>query len=332
MVEDTEIDIDDLENYNINNEEYDVDDFYDDNVINENENIGLGNRVNEYKEKFYKGIYNRSPKPIQNILTYINQIYWFQYSYLVDWIISLIILILSLGIPHFFIQPFSRVLFTDPPDPAINYPYTENTIPSWSLPFWSFILPLICFAITQGANLKRGKSFIAHDMHHITLTLLESVSICALLTNPTKYICGRPRPDLLDRMELFDEETWDYKNGFLSFPSGHASSSFSGLFVLSLYLSGKLKLFHPKDGQLYKLIICLIPFGIAGFIAISRTRDYRHNFSDILAGSLLGIFSSIIAYFLNYHSLLSEKCNMPKNRNSLESNDNNQDGIELKSI
>ena len=51
----------------------------------------------------------------------------------------------------------------------------------------------------------------------------------------------------------------------------------------------------------------LLPLILAGLVAVSRTRDYRHNFSDILGGSLIGIFFAIALYFLKFKSLTSHQ-------------------------
>jgi membrane-associated phospholipid phosphatase len=38
----------------------------------------------------------------------------------------------------------------------------------------------------------------------------------------------------------------------------------------------------------WRFLPLLICFGGAGFVALTRTRDYYHNFDDIIAGAIIG--------------------------------------------
>lgn len=67
--------------------------------------------------------------------------------------------------------------------------------------------------------------------------------------------------------------------------------SFAGLVFLSLYLSGKIKVFD-RQGHVAKLCIMILPLLIASLVGISRIDDYRHHWEDVFAGGLLGLFFS----------------------------------------
>jgi diacylglycerol diphosphate phosphatase/phosphatidate phosphatase len=136
-----------------------------------------------------------------------------------------------------------------------------------------------------------------------------------------KNLVGKPRPDLIDRCQprsgsvdppVFGLSSIEIctqtsqailKDGMLydqigrqsadpcrvpSFPSGHSSSSFAGLFYHSLYLAGKL---HVVDqcGEVWRTLIVLIPTLAASCIAISRVMDARHHPFDVLFGGAMGI-------------------------------------------
>lgn len=89
--------------------------------------------------------------------------------------------------------------------------------------------------------------------------------------------------------------------------------------VLTWYVVGKLKLFHnPCKGRFVLSALSLIPIGIATFIAVSRTVDHVHDFSDINAGAFIGIASGTFAYFLNYSSPFAATCREPKDRSYSE--------------
>uniref|UniRef100_A0A0E0MR46 Phosphatidic acid phosphatase type 2/haloperoxidase domain-containing protein n=1 Tax=Oryza rufipogon TaxID=4529 RepID=A0A0E0MR46_ORYRU len=131
--------------------------------------------------------------------------------------------------------------------------------------------------------------------------VLYSVLITAVVTTVVKNAVGRPRPDFFwrcfpDGKQLYDQVTGDVichgeksflKDGRKSFPSGHTSWSFAGLGFLSLYLSGKIKVFD-RQGHVAKLCIMILPLLIASLVGISRIDDYRHHWEDVFAGGLLG--------------------------------------------
>jgi hypothetical protein len=49
-------------------------------------------------------------------------------------------------------------------------------------------------------------------------------------------------------------------------------------------------------------------------VAVSRTVDYKHDFSDINAGMGLGLLSAAACYHLNFHSLASVRAGAPFSR------------------
>ena len=75
------------------------------------------------------------------------------------------------------------------------------------------------------------------------------------------------------------------------------AGSFAGIGFLSLYLTGKIKVFDRR-GHVAKLCLVLLPLLVASLVGVSRVDDYWHHWQDVFAGGLLG---------LCYHSL-SLKC------------------------
>lgn len=141
------------------------------------------------------------------------------------------------------------------------------------------------------------------------------LSVCAAftITGALKNAIGKPRPDLIARCEIdpavrdtFTSDAFRHKltlssvaicqqknnyilqDGFKSFPSGHSSSAFAGLFYLSLYLAGKMHILDSK-GEVWKSVIVTIPTIGAALVAGSRIMDARHHPFDVLSGSALGI-------------------------------------------
>jgi len=160
----------------------------------------------------------------------------------------------------------------------------------------AIVVPMV-FII--GVYVKRRN---VYDLHHAILGLLFSVLITAVLTVVVKDAVGRPRPDFFwrcfpDGVPMYNNITGDVmchgdpkviKEGYKSFPSGHASGCFAGLGFLSWYLAGKIKAFDRR-GHVAKLCIVLLPLLLASMVAVSRVSDYWHHWQDVFAGGLLGL-------------------------------------------
>ncbi|KAI9779432.1 MAG: hypothetical protein M1839_007397 [Geoglossum umbratile] len=145
------------------------------------------------------------------------------------------------------------------------------------------------------------------------LGLLLSVAAAITITGALKNATGKPRPDVIARclpkegsadpavFGLVTSEICTQKNhailkdGFRSFPSGHSSTAFAGLFYLSLYLAAKLHILDNR-GEVWKTFIVLVPTLGAALIADSRIMDARHHPFDVLSGSLLGIVVAWCSY------------------------------------
>ena len=71
--------------------------------------------------------------------------------------------------------------------------------------------------------------------------------------------------------------------------------SFAGLTFLTLFIAGKVHLWD-QVGSGIKAWFTVVPMTGAALVAISRTMDYRHHATDVLAGSLLGIGIAYMSY------------------------------------
>lgn len=131
-----------------------------------------------------------------------------------------------------------------------------------------------------------------------------------LLTNSVKLYVGYLRPIFYDLCEPDDEyeecSSGNDRQVRLSFPSGHASTAFCGLSLLSFYLErqfgiSSLRVLMHHDGRMIVLghskpprlarilsIFSYSPMILAGFIAASRLVDNKHFPADVVGGSVLG--------------------------------------------
>jgi len=71
----------------------------------------------------------------------------------------------------------------------------------------------------------------------------------------------------------------------VSFPSGHSAMAFYGLVFVALLLRHRR---WPLPGSLLGPVLQLACVCLAWFVALSRVMDYKHHWSDVAAGSLLG--------------------------------------------
>ncbi|KAJ5175125.1 uncharacterized protein N7482_001002 [Penicillium canariense] len=150
------------------------------------------------------------------------------------------------------------------------------------------------------------------EMNCGILGLLLSQGLAFVITQVLKNACGKPRPDLIDRCQpragshdltpyglsnstICTGDAAIIKDGFRSWPSGHSSSSFAGLFYTSLWLGGKLHVMDNR-GEAWKSLLVMVPILAATLVAVSRIMDARHHPFDVITGSLLGVVCAIVSY------------------------------------
>ncbi|KAK4517055.1 uncharacterized protein ATC70_000383 [Mucor velutinosus] len=220
------------------------------------------------------------------------------------------------------IDPFHREFSIN--DTSLMHKYTVNeSVPVWLLVVIAIVAPiLIIAAISLGIR----RSWL--DFHSGVLGLAVALSLTIMMTDIIKITVGRPRPDMLDRCQpppgienpplhllnyticTADHNTYEFKDGFKSFPSGHASFSFAGLGYLAFYLAGKMHLFD-EGGHTYKSFVFCIPFLGALLISISRLHDYRHHWTDVFIGGIIGTAFAYFAYRQYYPSLAATYSQKP---------------------
>ncbi|SJX64521.1 related to DPP1-diacylglycerol pyrophosphate phosphatase [Sporisorium reilianum f. sp. reilianum] len=246
-------------------------------------------------------------------------------SYLPDWIITIVLagLLAIINNVHGFRREFSLT------DTSLQHTYAvRERVPTWLLGVLAVLIPaLIIVAFSLGVSRS------VWDLHNGLLGFVLANALTVTVTTLLKVCVGRPRPDVIDRCQPragsangvpyglvtdmictvgVDNKT--LRDGFRSFPSGHASTSFAGLTYLSLYLAGKLHLFDRR-GHAVSAWLCGIPLMAATLIAVSRTMDYRHHATDVIAGALLGLVIAYWSYKLYYPALshrLSHKPYSPR--------------------
>jgi len=93
--------------------------------------------------------------------------------------------------------------------------------------------------------------------------VLRALILAGAMVTPLKIAAGRQRPD--------------GSNNF-SFPSGHSANAFAISTVLS---------------RRYGRRVGVPLFALAGFVPVARIHDRHHFFSDVVAGSVLGVVAGL---------------------------------------
>eukprot|EP01063_Lacrimia_lanifica_P000932 TRINITY_DN10454_c0_g1_i1.p2 TRINITY_DN10454_c0_g1~~TRINITY_DN10454_c0_g1_i1.p2 ORF type:complete len:332 (+),score=105.14 TRINITY_DN10454_c0_g1_i1:69-1064(+) len=260
---------------------------------------------------------------------------WFHWTYVVDWVGTI-----AVGAAIYFPlkDAMPRCRDFDPLDPAINHAYAESeAFPNWSLPLVAGLVPIVyglCvigyFAWARGRLSAGGRArqpapaTVGHQVHTLVLAVFQALVFAMLITNPLKQYVGRQRPDFVDRLEReigFDKHAYNVTDpesraammqavcsahshkvfdGMRSFPSGHASYSFAGWAVVALLLLPNVPWRARGFPTVPALFLALSPAVLPTMVAASRTVDNRHNYADILAGALLGVFAGAVVFALHY--------------------------------
>ena len=117
------------------------------------------------------------------------------------------------------------------------------------------------------------------------------LSFTGIATQALKHLIGRPRPNHADFEKGFDFNFFLLTLSFHSFPSGHSSTIFSVVLIMSL-LVPRLKIFFSVFGSV---------------VAISRVVVGAHYTTDIIAGGLLALisFKIVLSIFESHLTTIS---------------------------
>jgi len=210
-------------------------------------------------------------------------------------------------------SPYERGFFCG--DESIRYPFKESTVSSFILHLIGLGLPtlVIIFIEFSMRNNEQSRYSILgtnipnwlYSVYNNLLWFLFGAACSQLTTDIGKYTIGRLRPHFLDickpdvdcnadinktkyieNFKCTGEMSKKFKDSRLSFPSGHSSLSFYCMVYLALYLQARIKTSKygiPKSFFQFLVIV------MAAYCALSRISDYKHHWSDVLAGTLLGI-------------------------------------------
>jgi membrane-associated phospholipid phosphatase len=234
------------------------------------------------------------------------------------WVFSVSVALISFLIGQFG-DPFCKGFHWD--DESINMPFAEiETFPSWSLvPIVAIpvllealviiFLPRKHFLFPLTPNITPRRQLLL-EINSWALIQVQALMFQLMFVDTMKLYAGRLRPDFLARLrsagispatgvqyycDLMSNTV--IREGRLSFPSGHSSTSFAAMVPLVVFLVHHLRPW--MHGCVIRLFGCVLPLYLSFIVTISRTRDNRHHFADVLAGAMIGVFASIGAFWIN---------------------------------
>ncbi|KPU76359.1 uncharacterized protein Dana_GF13080, isoform C [Drosophila ananassae] len=178
----------------------------------------------------------------------------------------------------------------------------------------------------NGNSIGRRYVFMNRELPDWLIECYKKVGIYAfgavvsqLTTDIAKYSIGRLRPHFIAVCQpvMSDGSTCDdprnvgkyieeftckgvgssarmLKEMRLSFPSGHSSFTFFAMVYLALYLQARMTW---RGSKLLRHLLQFVFIMVAWYTALSRVSDYKHHWSDVLAGSLIGSLCALVVSY-----------------------------------
>ncbi|XP_033154852.1 putative phosphatidate phosphatase [Drosophila mauritiana] len=154
------------------------------------------------------------------------------------------------------------------------------------------------------------------ECYHRMGIFIFGLGVEQLSTNIAKYSIGRLRPhfytlcqpvmndgttcsDPINAARYIEEFTCaavditskQLKDMRLSFPSGHASFACYSMLYLVIYLHRRM---HWKQLRMLCHLLQFLLLMFAWYTALTRVSDYKHHWSDVLAGSGIGLTYAVV--------------------------------------
>ncbi|XP_030559970.1 putative phosphatidate phosphatase isoform X1 [Drosophila novamexicana] len=245
----------------------------------------------------------------------------------------LILLCVGFPILLFFLlgDPYKRGFFCD--DESLKHPFKDSTVRNWMLYIIGLVIPvgvILCIELLRsreesanGTGTSRRYVFMSYEIPDWLIECYKKMGVFAfgaavsqLTTDIAKYSIGRLRPHFIavcqplmpdgsncDNATNVGKYITDFKcQGVgssarmlkemrLSFPSGHSSFTFYTMVYVALYLQSRM---NWQGSKLLRHLLQFLFIMIAWYTALSRVSDYKHHWSDVLAGSAIGAACALI--------------------------------------
>ena len=194
--------------------------------------------------------------------------------------------------------PKGNELYVPPKDSNSRFPHPgRERIPNWLVIAMSVAIPLLVL-VSLNYFQKRFPFYIRKfDLWRSIWSLVANIGLATLCVCIFKNFVGRARPDLYAAMKDNSEGTNSTFTGnpsddaFRSWPSGHASTVFSSLCFIALFINKSI-----KKGNLYCTVVASLFLYIAYYVGATRIIDFRHHPDDVIAGAFCGVLFTFITW------------------------------------
>ncbi|KAB0805284.1 hypothetical protein PPYR_02254 [Photinus pyralis] len=239
-----------------------------------------------------------------------------------------VLLLLCVGFPILFLylwgDPYRRGFFCD--DESIRHPFHKSSVPSYFLYIFGLGMTTVVMMVTEFCNcyfsdrkreftiLGRKFPYWVWNTYCVVGVFCFGAACSQLTTDVMKYTIGRLRPHFYT-VCLPSIDCNDPKNHFvyheefhctnplysdtkrilkemrLSFPSGHSSFSMYSMVYFAIYLQARM----TWDGsKLLRHTLQFIAITSSIYTGMTRVSDYKHHWSDVLSGFLIGAITAIL--------------------------------------
>ncbi|XP_046810389.1 putative phosphatidate phosphatase isoform X2 [Lucilia cuprina] len=217
----------------------------------------------------------------------------FKESTVKSWMLYIIGLVLPISVILIveIIQSKNHEKLTNGNSTARRYVFMDYEIPDWMVECYKKIGIFGFGAAVSQLTTDIAKYSIGRLRPHfidVCQPIMPDHTTCADPKNLGKYItdftCGNPYAT--KRM---------LKEVRLSFPSGHSSFTFYTMVYVALYLQSRMTW---RGSKLLRHFLQFALIMIAWYTALTRVSDYKHHWSDVLAGSAIGSLVAVIVRYL----------------------------------
>ncbi|KAH6940916.1 hypothetical protein HPB50_010364 [Hyalomma asiaticum] len=224
-------------------------------------------------------------------------------------------------------KPFKRGFFCD--DESLRYPFRDSTVTSPMLYTYGILIPIVVMVVVEGMRAKlhvhetimTSKKLLLkwkvppslQVLYVMIGVFLLGAATSQLLTDIAKYTIGRLRPHFFDlcqpmNLKVLCAKPYAYVENFtcgsnatthqlkemrLSFMSGHSSFSAYTMLYTVLYIHARVP-WRNSLAVAARTVVQVALLSLAWYTALSRVSDYKHHWSDVLAGSAEGYLVAIV--------------------------------------
>ncbi len=221
-------------------------------------------------------------------------------------------------------------------DQSLSYPYKGSTVPAAALYGVGVGFPLILIMLTevvifayrrrQDTEYLPSGSFnrcccdvVIPPLLYQVLKYIAQFFFGLLIVMTTFDICknviGRLRPHFfsicqpnfgelnctnglqhmyIEEYECMGDNAHRIEEAHRSFPSGHATISVYCMLFLTLYIQSRWKW---GDTAFLRPLVQFIALMLALYTCLSRVSDYKHHWTDVFSGAVLGGAVAVLVYY-----------------------------------